>query len=923
MRIIFSPEYSGTVYVKASDGKDVMMDTVVLNTTGLVCMLELRMGLHYNEVSEYERIAHYYESMCKYMASKPQNVMAASFKTAGLSTAKAMLAWRDELRSANWDFDGEGISGRLDALIGVEDFFRKQDGCDIAGRLHIVTDQVSFQELDCKGMTILMAVDRSLLRPTVKTLIDVLEAHGAKIETASEAVDCGDNLSKVRKLIDVADSGKIRLNKGDDSFQIWKFADERLACEYLSFKEMNDVDVWVNADNKQMDNWMMLMGKPLTGSVTAECTPQLTQLFVMGLGLFSIPLNVNTLIEWLNMPVHPIDRYFRTVLAETIVKNGGYRNKECKDIVEKYINGDFVFLTAEEKSFPEDEQLKIRRRGIGERKELVSTYLPSLEPSQEIKTDSLRQFVERLSSWSRQKAHLMAAKPDKELWSEQLMAVSGMCDAFCILLGTLNADTIDYKEIDSWMSFVYQKGTYTNAVAERGCRTVVDSPAKIASVAHKTVWVGVDGDASKSMECAFLFPTEKSELVKNGYIASWEESLQNAYNERMMMTPLRMTSGQLILVVRERLGGEPALKHPLMVRLEQQIENIEDFVIFPSIGKEDRHKAELVKHEFNPAALKFDNADKIKWPDHLSPTTTDTLVEHPFDYLLENLLDITNDEIAQMPDVKTTKGNVAHAVIERLFSPCAGKCSATPDEIAARFEKEYENVYRAVIEANGAVLQLAENRLAEKLLHEQLHNCLVKLLDILKENELKVTGCERRVECRMGLGLPDVKDKDGNVKQRDMVGYIDMTLEDSKGHPVVFDFKWTSWTKGYQDKLTENRSTQLELYRMMLGQETRNGVERVAYFLMPEGRLYSQEKFNGINCTQLSALNNNNIVELIKQSAIYRMNQIKSGIVETKGVFEELQYVKDTDARGLFPLKKADDGTQEANHFSNYGLFNN
>ena len=73
----------------------------------------------------------------------------------------------------------------------------------------------------------------------------------------------------------------------------------------------------------------------------------------------------------------------------------------------------------------------------------------------------------------------------------------------------------------------------------------------------------------------------------------------------------------------------------------------------------------------------------------------------------------------------------------------------------------------------------------------------------------------------------------------------------------------------------------------------------------------------------LSALNNNNIVELIKQSAIYRMNQIKSGIVETKGVFEELQYVKDTDARGLFPLKKADDGTQEANHFSNYGLFNN
>ena len=119
----------------------------------------------------------------------------------------------------------------------------------------------------------------------------------------------------------------------------------------------------------------------------------------------------------------------------------------------------------------------------------------------------------------------------------------------------------------------------------------------------------------------------------------------------------------------------------------------------------------------------------------------------------------------------------------------------------------------------------------------------------------------------MGLGLPQVLDKEGNVKERDMVGFIDMTLEDKDGHPVVFDFKWTTWAKGYQDKLSENRSIQLELYRMMLGREKKDEVKRVAYFLMPEARLYSQEDFKGRDCHQLTSANHDNIVEQLKQSA--------------------------------------------------------
>ena len=80
MNIIFSPEYSDHVYIKPADATGVLMDTMVVNTVGLVNMLELRLGLHYDELSEQERVAHYYDAVCRYMNDHPVNVLAASFR---------------------------------------------------------------------------------------------------------------------------------------------------------------------------------------------------------------------------------------------------------------------------------------------------------------------------------------------------------------------------------------------------------------------------------------------------------------------------------------------------------------------------------------------------------------------------------------------------------------------------------------------------------------------------------------------------------------------------------------------------------------------------------------------------------------------------------------------------------------------------
>ena len=189
-------------------------------------------------------------------------------------------------------------------------------------------------------------------------------------------------------------------------------------------------------------------------------------------------------------------------------------------------------------------------------------------------------------------------------------------------------------------------------------------------------------------------------------------------------------------------------------------------------------------------------------------------------------------------------------------------------------------------------------------------------MEIIRDNHLTVTGCEHQVKTDMGL----IK----NDKDWDMIGYIDMTLEDENHHPVVFDFKWTSSKSYYRDLLTANRSTQLELYRIMLGAEKHDAVERTAYFLMPEGHLYSKEEFKGPHCTQMDPENTDNIVEQLKRSYFYRKQQFDEGKVEIGEQFplNMLEYFNDTEEKHLFPLSKDDNtGMERPNMFSNYLIF--
>ena len=917
MKVLFSPEYKGHVFLGLNEEHTHLMDVAVCDTTALIGMLEMRLGVHFEEQPAHYRTVKYFEALSEYMKKHPDNILAASFKLSSLGTAEQALRWRDSLMMDHWDGKPTAGMERLNVLAGVEELF----GCPgLPDRLRNILSYINKESRESfKEIELELACEKYLLHPAIIELLDALVQHGATLTVkAARANQTEGNLQKVATMLQSASEEKVELDKNDRSLLIYKFYDETAANEYLALKgEELDASLWINNSNKAMDNWLRMMGKPTMGSSMAESIPQLLQLFISGIDMMKEPLNIQSMISWLYSPMQPLGTYFGSKLAETIISSGGYRNEKCQQKVENYIAGKYTFHDEkDDEGLTEKEIAKRNKKEEDERRLLVKTYLPAFEASDSKTIDAtrLKVYLNSLSGWARTRAHLLRENPGNEGWCSQLESLAQMCDTFVMLLESSGMNQqVDIKQVDSWISTLYKGESFMQYTSQRGSRELIDSPEKIAARSQRTVWMNFADTEGHKLDCSFLYPTEKAAV--KGSLTMWDERKETDYYQLMGLLPFLMTDEKLILVTTEYTGGELTPKHPLMVRLKSQVKNLKDFIETPDLLEEQAEDVTVVRNNNIEKLISFDHADKIKWPDHLSPTTISTLVEYPLDYMMERLLNIVSTGPSSIADLKTTKGTVAHAVIESLFAPRDGQHSSKPDEIAKRISEEFDEQVRRQTQACGAILDLPENKLDAELLKEQLRKCLDVLLQIIRENRLVVTGCEHQVNEDMGL----LK----NYKGWDMVGFIDMTLEDENHHPVVFDFKWTSSRSYYQDLLTENRSTQLEMYRAMLGAEKRDAVERTAYFLMPEAHLYSKERFEGVHCTQLDAENAHNIVEQLRQSFLYRKAQFEAGTVEVAEQFPlgEIDYYKDTEARNLFPLKADETGTEKANMFSNYTLF--
>ena len=909
MTIKYSPSYQGFTYLNLKDqDNNLALDVAVNNTAGLLDCLELYAGKHIECLNNKQRIAHYYSVMYDYTTKNPEHKLADSFRLDGLGTAKTCLFWRDLLVEAGWNGQASTASGRMEVLCEVEKSFN----CPGTGeRIHNLISHIKNGCSLPPDLTIELGCPEDCLPPSIKDLFDALRAREVEILTPQSETGNGSNLSLVRQLVCGQNQNALTLQQNDDSFHIYKFKQRQDALNWLTLQPAESYDVWIDSNNKDFDNTLRLSGQPVSGSTMKDVLPQVSQLLVIGLNLFPQPLNIQFLLEWLHAPVSPLEGILRRPLADAIIDSGGYYNKECKDVIDNYLNGEYDIW---EEGITEERKQEVIESKKRKRCNAIRRFLPSMNKpadvlclNDNVNKELVYKFVRYILSWSKNR---MFQNIDESV-KRQLGTIKEQADALLLLLEKQTQDQIPFATLQGWINSLYEKQDCPLYDAEQNCRCIVASPALMADKADSTIWCDFYGGAMLPASYSFLSQNEIDVLTNEG-VKLWNSPDERRYNAYLQQIPFIMTSDCLSLVVVERAGSTVLPKHPLMILLEQSISNLDLVIEEPLIADEKYNERSNVDNSLHDATyLEINNTDQLKWRDKESATSLESLIQNPFDYSLQYLMGIRDDGVSTMMRLDRTQGEVAHAVIASLFHK-EGETN-DPNTILQRVTADYDTTFSNALLEKGAILLLRENRVDIKIMKDRLRNAIDTLLDIMRANKLHVVDCEKEILRKLQFeGDPDIR------------GFVDMILGDNNDNLYVFDFKWTSSKSKYDNLLKKNGSLQLALYKEMVEKELDRDVAAVAYYLMPENCLYSITSFEGEHTKKLEEVENvgKDLFLQVKNSYKYRLQQIKEGEIELgEGKpTKDLQYDIDTEKKDLMPLHKRD-GVKETNIFSNYKCF--
>lgn len=890
MKLFYSPSYSGFVF---ADKTKIMFNQKIVDTAGIVDVLELHAGMNTEGKEDIERIVEYYQAMKAYMQANPNNVLKSSFDVDALSVAKECLSWRDTLTFAGWNKTVKAPSKRMEVLSGVEEYF---DSPSLGERLKALTQAIKNRCSLPENLCIETPVDYKLFSPLEAALVQALADRGVTICVKELPCKPANSLNAVINVLE-SSSDKKEIIQKDDSFNILHFEEQDEALKFLTLQEPDSYEVWINSDNKPLDDWLYLQGKATSGSRITGGLPQVTQLLSIGLGTLASPMDLKNMFEWLHAQISPLEFIFRNNLECNIAREGGYYNKKCKKIIEDFVK----------------EEPEVRQ-------ELVKNFLPDINAPESVTdgTVSIKKamgFTRALYDWCGEQVGSYL----DEMIKMQLRVVQNECAAVITMLQSETDERMSFQKLMTFVSNLKAGVDMLQYQAEEGCRTVITGPGALASTAKSLIWCDFYNDAKETLKYDFLLPTERSEFRKS--LLLWNEDTEREYNYRIKMLPFYLAE-KVTLVVIDRKVTEKVETHPLYIQLQNKIKNIKDFIQSPDVNKLFEillQDAPLINNAMDAETpgISIKNGKLIKWPEAEYATYFEQIVHNPFDYAFSRLADISAKGNASIPKINQTYGTVAHAVIETLFNkyddiPQSGTVLYIKENIKNNFDK----VFTDMVNGCGAVLLLKENILNLPNYKAKVFSCVNALVKLLEENNLHVLACEPYLESAQ-------EDFEGGIK---IAGYADMILADEQNNPIIFDFKWTAKEQSFKQKIAENKSIQLELYKYLTKEFAGSEAQTVAYVILPEVTVISAQEFTGDNTIKVDLNNTDELMPKLKNSYKYRREQITNGFIEEAAGFApgSIQYQKDCEDQELIPLEFAGSKNnlrKKGNDYSDYTFF--
>ena len=888
MKILYSPFYNGSYYLDLQDQK-VALDVQVLETQGLLSQLAMHAGIHQQIPSYPERLTSYHKALLEYDKANKDNIFHKSIDIDSMSVAKTLLRWRDSLSLCGWSKTTTlQDCTRLNTLTEIDSLFNDEGMATLLKKLstqvHLMESGEATIPQAYKTLVIEIPCQLELLPDYIKPLLKSLQNLGVEIKE------------------DIDDTTKIPQAIKEIHFsQQWK------AEVWLAQQKPQAYDVWINSNNKRLDNWLHMSGNPVCGSVMTDTNPQITQLFLLAIQLFQRPLNVNELLQYLSLPECPLDWKLCRRLAKTIIREGGFCNEKVQECINEYIENE---LKAEDDETPQEKTKE-------QREENYLTYLP-FDLREEDSSSSLAQesdavdikafskFLSSISTYASSRAAAIAAMQPYDARITQLRIVSEMTDALLGQIKTLIEDNLSFSRLNQWAQSLYEDGDYVLYHAQVNSRNMINNPANMIDSAPNTIWCDFYSDISTTLSTDFLSNHEIGQLKEHGVLL-WDKQHESDMIHLMMSRPIHKTTENLTIITCEQQGATKLPMHPLYLQMPFKPKKMNGDNLYKLLATKDTVAIDNHREEDNREIVFDAKKHPVSWRATESYSALEKLLQDPFDYFMHYTLLFTD---ASETEIKLfiTYGNVAHEVIETLFT-AERKNTALTNFVVS----QYEQAFQKALIGKGALLLLPEYHLDRERLKYQLRSCVRKLATIIQKNGLTVVQCEQKEE-------QDLKFEGGII----LLGYIDMLLRDEAGNDVIFDLKWVAKKDKFKNYLENNRAIQLTIYKaMLMNHENPPQSVRTAYFVMPYGKLFSTDAFNGEDCELITPKIQADLMAQLRNGYAERVREINEGRIETAGniPIREIDYAQSGDVYPLEDDGKKRDPKKAENLYSDYNCF--
>jgi len=876
MRTIhYSHYFDEGVSLGTSLEREPSINVTWLGSLGLLGFLEREVGLTGNFPDAIDRVSRYSQALKKYLEDNPGAFYSESFITDEMGVAKDLLGWRDELVLLGWRrLAPEGQPQRLEVLARVEKHFANHFfHYGIADRWQDLLAALKERPL-INGFKLIVYDKPEWLHPFFGQLFSLLMPC-IEIRDLNENISVGENNLGIVKTLLLGKSVKGKTLKplaDDNSFALLHLKDNHYAADLIADQVRQGFrPLVISTDNKIFDYYLMANGLPASGSKLNNSNPLIVQLFKLAAVSLTGPLNVYNLLSLLQSPYLPIPKPLAASLAKRLIEKPGVYNTEWKEIIDRY-------FAEQENAGKDSKWLKTKRAEV----DLLLDF--NFDPDADVR--QVKNVYALLKNWA-DKHSMLEVYNHSDEEKDQFAYLSRLSEALLKKLQE-EAEQITSVRLMKIIESIYQPASFPNQTAQAEAVERIASPACLLGNPESVLWLDCYNTMIKAGQYRFLCPEERDFLINLGIrLYSPEDQVKLAYEKEKRGVVAAV--GQCILVTVDKHNGEEVSNHPMLSEIitmlpgaegvtttEDNIEVLTGFAPGFRMSREANLPLEKLRWEIN-------NPDKLKKRETESASSIDTLIQHPFEWVIKYQGRLSSGNSFTLPELFTLKGIIAHAATESILA----KQDHDPEfSLNGAFIRQQLD---EKIREEGLVFLLSDMKFEYEELVRKYSFAIKSLFEIIRANNLKVIGCE----------FPADKEIPGIGK---VAGKMDLVLQNREGKQFIFDLKWTRNNKKYQKKIDEGKDVQLAVYFALL--ET---MPYTAFFMFDSGKLYSRHSFIGPNVVLADgkgAFSESGVIARTCNSFRYRWDELGKGEIEIGdgNNLEELAYHNDAETQNLIPL---------------------